>query len=653
MSSIDSEAVSWTVDSVANASTPVLELTSQYATNAEGVVYANTARPSLSGSTEAGAKVEVYDNGALWQTVTADASGRWVLSAAALPNPTNGTAHAITTVVTDVTGNVSGRSSALNFTLLTTAPTAPVASILAGGDSGISSTDGMTNITTQTITGTVNLVAGLDTPTVLVYDNGQLIGSVRADATGAWSFTATGLATGGHVLTVRAKDVAGNLSAATLVTSLTVDTTAPTALTVNLASGEDTGTSASDGLTYKTRPQVSGTAEAAATVELYVDGILAATTLADASTGAFSLQPTEAISQGYHALTLVQVDAAGNRSAVSNIKPINVDSAIGAVTNLSLVASDVVYTSAGEFVTNKPKPTVKGFGEAGASVTIYSGSNPLGTTTVGVDGQWSITLTADLSASNSLTATQTDAAGNTSAASAALKVAYSAAASAPTVALQTASDTGVQGDGITSSTRPFLVGAGAANGDSIELYNSDSLVGSATADDAGNWAVIGYNGVPTVSTPTYGQGDTLIGGGGKDSFKWLSLQLMNSDAVDKITDFGLEGGSGAGQGANEADVLDLSALLKGYNAGSLFSDFIQAVNLNGKVQVQADFDGKANGSAFEKTWFMTLDNLSVNANNEVLVNNATVAATAPGLTGNVTTDTLVQQMMADSQFKVL
>jgi hypothetical protein len=490
VSSIDSAAVSWTVDSVANASTPVLELTSQYATNAEGLVYANTASPTLSGSTEAGVKVEVYDNGALWQTVTADASGRWVLTAAALLNPASGTAHTITTVVTDVTGNVSGRSSALNFTLLTTAPTAPVASILAGGDSGISSTDGMTNITTQTITGTVNLVAGLDAPTVLVYDNGQLMGSVRADATGAWSFTATGLTTGGHVLTVRAKDVAGNLSAATLVTSLTVDTTAPTALTVNLVNGEDTGTSASDGLTNKTRPQVSGTAEAAATVELYVDGILAATTLADAGTGAFSLQPTQAISQGYHALTLVQVDAAGNRSAVSSIKPINVDSVIGAVTNLSLVASDVVYTSAGEFVTNKPKPTVKGFGEAGASVTIYSDSNAFGTTTVGADGQWSITLTADLSASNSLTATQTDAAGNTSAASAALKVAYSATASLPTVALQTASDTGVQGDGITSSTRPFLVGAGADNGDSIELYNSDGLViGSATADDAGNWAV--------------------------------------------------------------------------------------------------------------------------------------------------------------------
>ena len=48
--------------------------------------------------------------------------------------------------------------------------------------------------------------------------------------------------------------------------------------------------------------------------------------------------------------------------------------------------------------------------------------------------------------------------------------------------------------------------------------------------------------------------DTLTGGGGKDTFQWLKLQLMNSDAGDRITDFGLKGGTGAGQGAAEAGV---------------------------------------------------------------------------------------------------
>jgi len=71
------------------------------------------------------------------------------------------------------------------------------------------------------------------------------------------------------------------------------------------------------------------------------------------------------------------------------------------------------------------------------------------------------------------------------------------------------------------------------------------------------------------------------------------------------------------------------------------------------VQLQVDFDGKAHGSAFEKTWFTTLDNLGVNSSNEVLANGAVFAATASGLAGNVTLETLVRQMMADGQFKLL
>ncbi len=181
----------------------------------------------------------------------------------------------------------------------------------------------------------------------------------------------------------------------------------------------------------------------------------------------------------------------------------------------------------------------------------------------------------------------------------------------------------------------------------------ETLVGT-SADET----LVGYNGVPTAAnTANLGTaltfGDTLTGGGGKDTFQWLQLQVMNSDASDRITDFGLKGGTGTGQGVAEADVIDLAAMLEGFNNGSTVSDFVRAANVGGKVQIQVDYNGKANGSAFENTWFMTLDNLTVNANNQVVANNATVAATAQGLTGNLTIDTLVQQMVADSQFKLL
>ena len=181
----------------------------------------------------------------------------------------------------------------------------------------------------------------------------------------------------------------------------------------------------------------------------------------------------------------------------------------------------------------------------------------------------------------------------------------------------------------------------------------ETLVGT-SADET----LVGYNGVPTVAnTAGLGSaltfGDTLTGGGGKDTFQWLSKQVMNSDAAEKITDFGFAQGTGVGQGALEVDKLDLSQLLEGYSGGSTVSDFMQFANVNGKLQLQVDNNGKANGTGFEKTWFVTLDNVSVDASNNLLVNGATMTATAPGLSGNVTLDNALQQLVNDQQLKLI
>ena len=197
---------------------------------------------------------------------------------------------------------------------------------------------------------------------------------------------------------------------------------------------------------------------------------------------------------------------------------------------------------------------------------------------------------------------------------------------------------------------------------SATLGGVNSITGTESVETltgtTANETFVGYNGVPTAANTAslgsvYTFGDTLTGGGGQDTFKWLKLQTMNSDAIDKITDFGLKGGAGSGQGATEADVIDLSDLLQGYSNSSTVSDYVRAVNVGGKVQIQVDTNGKANGTGFESSWFMTLENLTVNANNEVLANSATISATAAGLSGKLTVDTLVQQMVADSQFKLL
>jgi len=181
----------------------------------------------------------------------------------------------------------------------------------------------------------------------------------------------------------------------------------------------------------------------------------------------------------------------------------------------------------------------------------------------------------------------------------------------------------------------------------------ETLLGT-TADET----FVGYNGVPTEANnaglgTALTFGDTLTGGGGHDTYQWLVKQVMNSDAAEKITDFGWAQGTGTGQGAAEADKLDLSQLLEGYSGSSTVSDFMQFANVNGKLQLQVDNNGKANGTGFEKTWFVTLDNVTVDAANNLVVNGATMAATAPGLSGNVTLDNALQQMVNDQQLKLI
>jgi hypothetical protein len=100
----------------------------------------------------------------------------------------------------------------------------------AASDSGISSSDGITNIRTPKLTGTA-LAAG----TIEVYDGATLIGTTEVQADKTWSFTVGSdparllqFADGAHDLTVRQVDTAGNRSAASSVLSVTVDTVGPT-----------------------------------------------------------------------------------------------------------------------------------------------------------------------------------------------------------------------------------------------------------------------------------------------------------------------------------------------------------------------------------------------------------------------------------------
>ncbi|MCK1711255.1 MULTISPECIES: FG-GAP-like repeat-containing protein [unclassified Bradyrhizobium] len=174
----------------------------------------DTATQSLTGTAEAGSTVTVYDNGTAVGTTPAHAStGDWTFTLGTLAN---GSTHSYTITATDAAGNTSAASDALAFTVDTAAPA--VTANLAN-DTGLSSTDRITSSDAISGTGDANAVVHF------TVDGTAIAATATADASGAWTFTPTGLADGPHTVVASETDAAGNTGAASL--SLSVDRTPP------------------------------------------------------------------------------------------------------------------------------------------------------------------------------------------------------------------------------------------------------------------------------------------------------------------------------------------------------------------------------------------------------------------------------------------
>jgi large repetitive protein len=115
-------------------------------------------------------------------------------------------------------------------TLDATLPGISTPVLAAGSDSGASSTDNITSVTTPTFTGTAT--AGAD---VKLYEGIRLLGTATATG-GAWTIASRALAEGVHNVFARATDSMGN-SAESAALAVTIDTSAPTA-TITRAPGQ-------------------------------------------------------------------------------------------------------------------------------------------------------------------------------------------------------------------------------------------------------------------------------------------------------------------------------------------------------------------------------------------------------------------------------
>ncbi len=370
--------------------------------------------------------------------------------------------------------------------LITVAPPPPPAIALAPvSDSGAVG-DGVTNVTIPTITG-----SGIPGNTITLYDGAAPVGSATVGATGTWSATPAALLGDGlHTLTATQTSPGGDVSQASPVLGLTIDTATPAPpSTPALAPGSDSGTTG-DAITNVATPAITGSGSAGDTVTLYDHGTPVGSATVQ-PTGAWSIVPLAALGDGVHSLTATQTSPAGNASAASAPLGLTIDTAIPGQPAQPVLAPASDSGASGDDLTNIARPTITGSGVAGDTITLYDGARTVGSGLVGANGDWSITPAAPLSdGAHSLTVKQSSPAGNVSQASAALRLTIDTAPpmtpSLPVLA--PGSDSGAPGDDITSITTPAIIGTGAA-GDAVTLYDRELPLGSATVRPDGTWSI--------------------------------------------------------------------------------------------------------------------------------------------------------------------
>jgi len=189
---------------------------------------------------------------------------------------------------------------------------------------------------------------------------------------------------------------------------------------------------------------------------------------------------TATLADGSHSLTASASSSSGQTTASSALK-VTVDTV--APTAPTITSSDVVNG-----VTKVDHLTFTGAAEANSTVKIFDGTTQIGTATADSKGAWSYAASNLATGNHSFTATDMDAAGNTSAASSKLAVTVDSS-TAPTTHQATFTD-------VTKAWSGNVTLKGTADANSqVKLYDGSTALGSVKADAQGNWSFTSKTGV--------------------------------------------------------------------------------------------------------------------------------------------------------------
>ncbi|MGK7342183.1 non-fimbrial adhesin SiiE [Salmonella enterica] len=406
----------------------------------------NEKNPALTGTAAPYSTVKLYIDGALIAEVRTNKDGRWEYTLKADQGLVDGD-HRITASVEDIAGNI-----AHSYPFLISVDTAisiPIVSLSPDSDSGISD-DNLTNIVKPTLH-----LKDIDPDiiSVQVWDaaSDTQIGVATQQPDGSWAYTFTSdLTEGLHQVYVKVEDIAGN-KANSAVFDFTIDTTVSTPV-ISLLSKDDTGVTG-DNLTNINKPgfAISGVDADAHRVVVQVmhNGVSEEIELSHLN-GSWLFTPGNTWADGSYTLTVKVEDKAGNTNYSAPLTVV-IDTQI-AIDGVELVNDSGVK---GDNMTNDDRPHFRVTVPTDVNEVRLSidGGNSWVQATPGVAGSWEYIWPTDLADGQyTLTVEATDKAGNT--VTKTIDFAVDTTLSVPVIVLNSADDTGIQGDNMTNSTQP-------------------------------------------------------------------------------------------------------------------------------------------------------------------------------------------------------
>ena len=272
----------------------------------DGITNANHL--TLTGTAAANSTVTVYDGSTQLGTATVDSNGAWSYATSTLSDG----AHHFTATDT-VSGSTSAASTAVNVTVDTIAPAAPIET----GDTVLSTHQ-------VQVSGTAEANS-----TIAIYDGTTVVGTGATNSSGDWSVTTSALSAGSHALTATATDAAGNVSAHSSALDPVIASTSTSTSTSGLTS--TSGSTSSSGTTtghsgpvdftwlWENSSQIAtikGTADANSHVNLYEGSTLVGTATTN-SYGHWTFN-TGTLSDTMHIFNAQEVNASGQVVASSS-----------------------------------------------------------------------------------------------------------------------------------------------------------------------------------------------------------------------------------------------------------------------------------------------------------------------------------------------